>query len=74
MRRRVREAAEAEEREFYAHRAPPDWLEALAPLGTDADKRFIETAPWLVVGYPAPDARVPDIRRKPPEEVATFIE
>lgn len=146
VKHRIREAAEAEEREFYAHRAPPDWLEALAPLGTDADKPFIETAPWLVaifirrferrpdgtkvkhyytdesvgiatglllaacqraglatlthtpspmgflneilgrpkdlerpflllvVGYPAPDARVPDIGRKPLEEVVTFIE
>ena len=146
LKRRIREAAEAEEREFYAHRAPRDWLEALAPLGTDADKPFLETAPWLVavfirrferradgskvkhyytdesvglatglliaacqraglatlthtpspmgflnsilgrpkdlerpflllvVGYPAADARVPDIARRPLEEVVTFIE
>jgi iodotyrosine deiodinase len=146
VKRRIREAAEAAEREFYAHRAPPDWLEALAPLGTNADKPFIERAPWLVaifirrferrpdgsrlkhyytdesvgiatglliaacqraglatlthtpspmgflneilgrpkdlerpflllvVGYPAPDARVPDIGRKPPGEVVAFIE
>lgn len=46
--RRIREAAEAEEREFYAHRAPPEWLDALAPLGTDADKAFLEIAPWLI--------------------------
>lgn len=45
---RIREAAEAEEREFYAHRAPDEWLSALAPLGTDADKPFLETAPWLI--------------------------
>jgi len=146
VKRRIREAAEAEEREFYAHRAPPDWLEAIAPLGTDADKPFLDVAPWLVavfirrfdrrpdgskvkhyytdesvglatglliaacqraglatlthtpspmgflnevlgrpkdlerpflllvVGYPAADARVPRIRRKPVEEVASFIE
>lgn len=146
LKSRIREAAEAAEREFYAHRAPPDWLEALAPLGTNADKPFIETAPWLVaifirrferrpdgsrlkhyytdesvgiatglliaacqraglatlthtpspmgflneilgrpkdlerpflllvVGYPAPDARVPDIGRKSPGEVVAFIE
>lgn len=49
--RRIREAAEAEEREFYAHRAPGQWLEALAPLGTDADKPFLETAPWLVAVF-----------------------
>jgi nitroreductase len=46
---RIREAAEQEEREFYDHRAPADWLEALAPLGTDSDKPFLETAPWLIV-------------------------
>ena len=45
---RIRAAAEAEEREFYAHRAPEEWLQALAPLGTDADKPFLETAPWLI--------------------------
>jgi iodotyrosine deiodinase len=45
---RLREAAEAEEREFYARRAPAAWLEALAPLGTDARKPFLEVAPWLI--------------------------
>jgi nitroreductase len=145
IKHRIREAAEAEEREFYAHRAPPDWLEALAPLGTDASKPFLEVAPWLiavfirrferlpdggkrkhyytdesvglatgllvaalhhaglvtlthtpspmkflndilgrpkdlerpflllVAGYPAPDARVPDIARKPLAEYTTFV-
>lgn len=48
---RIREAAEAEEREFYAHRAPADWLEALAPLGTDAQKPYLETAPWLIAVF-----------------------
>jgi nitroreductase len=48
---RIREAAEAEEREFYAHRAPPEWLSALAPLGTDADKPFLEIAPWLIAVF-----------------------
>lgn len=48
IKRRIREAAEAEERAFYAHRAPAEWLGALAPLGTDADKPFLETAPWLI--------------------------
>lgn len=48
LKRRIREAAEAEEQEFYGQRAPEDWLEALAPLGTDADKPFLETAPWLI--------------------------
>lgn len=142
---RIREAAEAEEREFYAHRAPPEWLEVLRPLGTDEKKPFLETAPWLiavfirrferladgskrkhyytdesvgiatglmlaaihhaglvslthtpspmkflnkilgrpvdierpflllVVGYPARDAKVPDIQRKPLAEIASFV-
>ncbi len=48
VKRRIREAAEQEEREFYAHRAPPEWLAALAPLGTDAEKGFLETAPVLI--------------------------
>ena len=143
--RRIRGAAEAEEREFYEHRASPEWLAALEPLGTDASKPFLETAPYLiavflqkygrledgrkvkhyyptestglatgilitalhraglatlthtpspmkflneilgrptserpflllVVGYPADDARVPDIGRKALAEFATFIE
>lgn len=142
--RAIREAAEAEEREFYERRATEEWLADLAPLGTDWRKPFLETAPALIVvfrqdyeprpvpgggeeraknyyvqesvgiavgfllaalhhaglatlthtpspmaflarvlgrpaherpyvlipvGYPAPDARVPDIRRKPLEDV-----
>ena len=143
LKREIRQAAEAEEREFYTRRAPQDWLDALAPIGTDADKPFLETAPYLiaifaqsyqllpdgskvkhyyvtesvgiatgmlitalhyaglatlthtpspmnflntlldrpaherpflllVTGYPAADARVPDIRKKPLDEIATF--
>jgi nitroreductase len=45
---KIRVAAEDEEKEFYEHRAPKEWLEALAPLGTDADKPFLETAPYLI--------------------------
>jgi nitroreductase len=141
----IREAAEVEEREFYEHRASPEWLAALEPLGTDSDKPFLETAPYLiavflqkfgelpdgrkvkhyypvestgiatgilitalheaglatlthtpspmkflneilgrpkserpflllVVGYPAADAAVPDIERKPLEDFTSFIE
>ena len=143
--KKIREAAEAEEREFYEHRASPEWLAALEPLGTDSSKPFLETAPCLiavflqkygrlddgrkvkhyyptestglatgilitalhqaglatlthtpspmkflneilgrpvserpflllVVGYPADDARVPDIERKDLHEFATFID
>ena len=48
LRRRLRGAAEAEEREFYETRAPKAWLDALAPLGTDSRKPFLEVAPWLI--------------------------
>ncbi len=49
--RRVREAAEAEEQRFYAERAPEEWLQALAPLGTDAHKPFLEDAPVLIAVF-----------------------
>jgi nitroreductase len=142
VKRNIRAAAEKAEAEFYAT-APADWLAALAPLGTDEHKPYLETAPYLiavfarryglnpdgskithyyvnesvgiasgfllvalhhaglatlthtpspmgflnrvlerpaneraimliVVGYPAPDALVPDIKRKPLAEIATF--
>ena len=142
---KIRVAAEVEEREFYEHRASEEWLAALEPLGTDSDKPFLETAPYLiavflqkfgyledgrkvkhyypvestglacgmlitalhtaglatlthtpspmkflneilgrpsserpflllVTGYPADDAQVPDIERKPLAEFASFID
>jgi nitroreductase len=49
--RRIREAAEAEEREFYERRATPEWLADLAPLGTDWRKEFLEVAPWVIVVF-----------------------
>ena len=49
--RRIREAAEVEEREFYEHRASPEWLAALEPLGTDSSKPFLETAPYLIAVF-----------------------
>lgn len=48
LKRQIREAAEKEERELYDHRASDEWLRALAPLGTDAQKPFLETAPALI--------------------------
>lgn len=45
---KIRVAAEAEEREFYNRRAPDEWLDRLAPLGTDEQKPFLETAPYLI--------------------------
>ncbi|MEL6663186.1 MAG: nitroreductase family protein [Pseudomonadota bacterium] len=46
--RAIREAAEAEERDFYAGKAGGEWLDALAPIGTDWLKPYLETAPWLI--------------------------
>ena len=51
LKRRIREAAEEEERRFYHERELPDWHAALARLETDADKEFLEVAPWLVVAF-----------------------
>jgi iodotyrosine deiodinase len=56
IKRAIREAAEAEERRFYGAdgddaKAGQEWLVALGPLGTDADKPFLETAPWLIVVF-----------------------
>ena len=51
VKRRIREAAEKEEREFYERRATAAWLDDLAPLGTDWRKPFLETAPFLVVVF-----------------------
>lgn len=48
VKRKIRQAAEEEERAFYAGRGGEEWLDALEPLGTDADKPFLETAPWLI--------------------------
>lgn len=48
---RIREGAEAEEREFYAGRASTEWLDALVPLGTDDQKPFLEIAPWLIAVF-----------------------
>ncbi len=47
----IREAAEREERAFYGRRAPKEWLQALAPLGTDANKPFLTTAPVLIAVF-----------------------
>ena len=51
LRARIREAAEAEERESYEHRMSPEWLEALEPLGTDWRKPHLTDAPWLLVVF-----------------------
>jgi len=61
--RRIREAAEVEEREFYEHRASPEWLAALEPLGTDSSKPFLETAPWLIAVFLQKFGDLPDGRK-----------
>ncbi len=51
IKKQIRIAAEAEEKELYDHRASEEWLDALAPLGTNADKPFLEIAPWLIAVF-----------------------
>ncbi|MBT8088336.1 MAG: nitroreductase family protein, partial [Gammaproteobacteria bacterium] len=61
--RKIRAAAEAEEREFYAHRASEEWLAALEPLGTDDSKPFLETAPYLIAIFLQKYGQLPDGRK-----------
>jgi nitroreductase len=61
--KKIREAAEIEEREFYEHRASAEWLEALAPLGTDPNKPFLETAPYLIAVFVQKFGELPDGRK-----------
>jgi iodotyrosine deiodinase len=63
LKREIRIAAEAEEKEFYEHRAPNEWLEALSALGTDARKPFLEIAPWLIAVFSQPYRLLPNGRR-----------
>lgn len=65
IKREIRVAAEKEEKEFYEHRAPKAWLEALAPIGTDSNKPFLETAPWLIAVFAQPFRTLPDGSRSP---------
>jgi iodotyrosine deiodinase len=65
VKREIRVAAEAEEKEFYEHRAPKAWLEVLAPLGTDWHKPFLETAPWLIAIFAQPVRILPNGTRSP---------
>jgi iodotyrosine deiodinase len=61
--KKIREAAEAGEREFYEHRASPEWLTALEPLGTDSSKPFLETAPYLIAVFLQKYGRLDDGRK-----------
>jgi nitroreductase len=64
LKRRIRVAAEAEERASYEGRMSAEWLEALAPLGTDWHKPFLETVPWVVVVFEEVYGRTPDGRAR----------
>ena len=61
--KKIREAAEVEEREFYEHRASEEWLDALKPLGTDEHKPFLETAPYLIAVFLQKFGELPDGRK-----------
>ena len=63
LKSKIRAAAEREEREFYQSRAPKEWLEALAPLGTDEQKPFLETAPFLIAIFVERYGMLPDGRQ-----------
>jgi nitroreductase len=60
VKKQIREGAEKEEREFYERRASDEWLEALAPLGTDWHKPFLEEAPYLIVIFGLSNTILPD--------------
>lgn len=60
LKAKIREAAEVAEREFYDGRAPKEWLDALAPLGTDAVKAHLTDAPWIVVLFRQAYGTLPD--------------
>jgi nitroreductase len=61
--KRIRAAAEIEEKEFYEHRASEEWLAALEPLGTDTRKPFLETAPYLIAVFLQKFGHLPDGRK-----------
>ena len=59
----IRVEAEKEEDEFYHRRAPQEWLDALAPLGTDEHKEFLDVAPYLIAIFGKTHSTLPDGRR-----------
>jgi len=63
IKRQIRKAAEEEEKEFYTKRAPKEWLDALAPLGTDEHKPFLEKAPFLIAIFSKSYDILPDSRK-----------
>ncbi len=63
IKRQIRLAAEKEERAFYEEKAPQEWLDALAPLGTDSNKPFLESAPYLIAIFQERFGLLPDGRK-----------
>jgi nitroreductase len=62
LRHRIRLAAEVEERRFYRERVVPEWLDALAELGTDEHKDYLDVVPWVVVVFAQKQTRLADGR------------
>ena len=62
IKKQIRIAAEKEEKEFYVNRAPKEWLDVLAPLGTDDHKPYLETAPYLIAIFMQRYGKLPDGR------------
>ena len=78
IKRQIREGAEQEEREFYGGKAGDEWLRDLQKMGTDAQKPFLETAPWLIAIFsqshtPNPDGEAPIKHYYPRESVGIAI-
>ncbi len=63
LKAQIRQKAEEEEHEFYTRRATPEWLAALEPLGTDENKPYLETAPYLIAIFVERYGRLPDGRK-----------
>ena len=63
LKRQIRQGAEKEEHEFYTRRAPQEWLDALAPFGTDESKPYLETAPCLIAIFAQSYSVLPDGRK-----------
>lgn len=63
LKKQIRAAAESEEQAFYHGRAPQEWLDALAPLGTDEHKPYLESAPYLIAIFAQSYGLLPDGRK-----------
>ena len=64
LKEKIRQAAEEEERQFYSRRASDEWLDALTPFATDAQKPFLETAPWLIAIFARKFTIAPDGKKR----------